>query len=297
MTQSLSLGLDFGTESVRALFVGLDGHERAVAVQRYSHGQVLGKLPSGKPLPPLYALQDPHDWIDAAAVAVHKAMKIGSIDPADVIGIGVDFTSCTMLPCKRDGVPLCKAGGWDDEPLAWPKLWKHHGAQAQADRFTQVAAERGEKWLPRYGGTIGLEWFFPKILETLETAPKVYDAADIWVEGGDWFVWQLVGGDAVSLPRSTCQAGYKAQWNRDTGYPSRDYFKAVHPGLGGVLDRMPGRLLAPGEKAGELTKSMAERLGLRAGTVVSAAMYSFVCTRDIGCTSVEGSSARSSCSV
>jgi len=271
MKQPLTLGLDFGTESVRALFVDLEGNERAVAVKRYKHGQILGKLPSGKPLPPLYALQDPHDWLDASADAVREALATGKIDPAGVVGIGVDFTSCTMLPCAADGTPLCKVDGWADEPLAWPKLWKHHGAQDQADRITRVAAERNEPWLSRYGGTIGLEWFFPKILETLEKSPKVYDATGVWIEGGDWYVWQLVGGDAKSLPRSTCQAGYKAQWNSDTGYPSRDYFKAVNPAMAGVLDKMPGKLLAPGEKAGELTEAMAQKFGLRAGTAVSAA--------------------------
>jgi len=120
---------------------------------------------------------------------------------------------------------------------------------------------------------IGLEWFFPKILETLNHAPAVYAATDVWLEAGDWYVWQLVGGAAQSLPRSTCQAGYKAMWSRAEGYPSKAFFKALHPAMANVVEeKMPGRLLSPGEAAGGLAAAMAKRLGLNPGTPVSAAV-------------------------
>jgi L-ribulokinase len=136
-----------------------------------------------------------------------------------------------------------------------------------------LARERAEPWLWRYGGAIGLEWFFPKVLETLEAAPRVFDAADTWLEAGDWLVWQLVGGDASSLPRSTCQAGYKACWNATDGYPSRAFLAALDVRLENfVADRLSGRLAAPGTPAGKLTNSAAERLGLAAGTPVSVAI-------------------------
>ncbi len=272
MPQSVVMGLDFGTESVRAILVDLKGNELATAVSRYAHGQILDKLPtSGQKLPPLFALQDPQDWIDSAAAASRQAVKAARIKPAQVVGIGVDFTSCTMLPALSDGTPLCKVPALAKQPYAWPKLWKHHGAQDQADRITALAKKRKEKWLARYGGTIGLEWFFPKICETLEKAPNIYKAAEVWVEGGDWYVWQLVGGAAATLPRSTCQAGYKAMWNSKTGYPSPQFFKALNPRMGDVLNKMPGKLLAPGEKAGELTPAMAKKMGLLPGVAVSAA--------------------------
>lgn len=272
MGDRVALGLDFGTESVRAVLLDLTGRERGVAVASYEHGQIVRTLPgSNKPLPPHFALQDPHDWLDAAGVAVRGALQNDGVTPDSVIGIGVDFTSCTMLPCLADGTPLCKVERWRDEPYAWPKLWKHHGAQVQADRITRVAAERGEPWLARYGGSIGLEWFFPKILETLEHAPQAYEHAGVWIEGGDWLVWRLVGGEAAALPRSTCQAGYKALWNSRTGYPSAEYFAAVNPAMAGVLDKVPGKLLAPGQSAGVLTPAMAKRLGLAPGVSVSAA--------------------------
>src|SRR5205823_12971145 len=155
--------------------------------------------------------------------ACRSALAMSGALSSEIVGIGVDFTSCTMLPTKRDGTPLSYAG-FADEPLAWPKLWKHHGAKAECDRINQIARERNEPWLARYGGTISLEWFFPKILETLNHAPQIYDAAQVWLEAGDWFVWQLTSGpfpncSADQLVRSTCQAGYKAMWNKQTGFP------------------------------------------------------------------------------
>jgi L-ribulokinase len=174
---------------------------------------------------------------------------------------------------QRDGTPLCLLKRFAAEPLAWPKLWKHHGAQAQTDRINEVARERGESFLARYGGIIGLEWFFPKMLETLEGAPRAYEAAEVWLEAGDWFVWQLVGSPAETLPRSTCQAGYKGMWSVTEGYPSEEFLRAVNPEFARVVrDKMPGRLLAPGVSAGGLTGAMARKLGLREGTPVSAAV-------------------------
>jgi len=271
----LALGLDFGTESVRALLVDLNGKERGSAAVRYPHSQITQKLPgTNESLPPDFALQHPQDWIDASAKAVKQAMKIAKADAGAVVGIGVDFTSCTMLPALRDGTPLCQLDKFAGEKYAWPKLWKHHGAKKQTDHINAIAAKRKEAWLDRYGRIIGLEWFFPKVLETLDNAPAVYNAAEVWLEAGDWYVWQLVGAtDADSLPRSTCQAGYKAMWNSATGYPSEAFFKAVNPKMQHVVrDKMPGRMLAPGEVAGELCAPIAKKMGLTAGIPVSAAI-------------------------
>ena len=269
----IGLGLDFGTESVRALLVDLQGNERASAVAAYENGQITEHLPGlGEKLPPNFALQNPQDWIDSAVVAVQVAIEHAGLKGNEVIGIGVDFTSCTMLPTKRDGTPLCLIGELATNKFAWPKLWKHHGAQSQTERINQLARERNEPWLDRYGGIIGLEWFFPKVLETLEEAPEIYDAADVWLEAGDWFVWQLVGCDAAELPRSTCQAGYKAMWNSNDGYPSSDFFAALHPKLANVVsEKMPGRMLAPGESAGMLSAEISNQFGLTAPVPVSAA--------------------------
>lgn len=269
----LALGLDFGTESVRALLVDLRGRQHAVTAVRYPHGQIVDRLPgSSEKLPPDFALQHPQDWIDSAAKAVRAALRAAGANATAVVGIGVDFTSCTMLPTTADGLPLCLSNRWAHNKYAWPKLWKHHAAKSQTDRLNAVARDRKEPWLDNFGGTIGLEWFFPKVLETLERAPKVYAATEVWLEAGDWFVWQLVGGPASELPRSTCQAGYKGLWSARTGFPSREFLAALHPKLANlVAEKMPGRLVAPGSKAGELTAAMAKKLGLREGVPVSAA--------------------------
>ncbi len=269
-----AIGLDFGTESVRALVVDLNGNELGEASDSFAHGQIIESLPgTGERLPPDFALQHPADWIDSAVAAVQGAIAAAGIGGDQIVGVGVDFTSCTMLPALADGTPLCQDERFAGEKYAWPKLWKHHGAKEQTDRINEVARERDEPFMARYGGVIGLEWFFPKVLETLEQAEAVYDATDVWLEAGDWFVWQLVGGDASELPRSTCQAGYKGMWSANDGYPSSEYLAAVNPKLANVVsEKMPGRLCPPGSCVGGLVPTLADRMGLAAGTPVSAAI-------------------------
>jgi len=274
--EDLFLGLDFGTESVRAILVDRDGRERGHAVAPFLHGQLVPDSPAAarlfpRGLPARFALQHPGDWLDAATAAVAAAGR--SIDRAGVAGIGVDFTSCTMLPCDDRGVPLCHAGPkFADDPHAWPKLWKHHGALEQTEVINHVARQRGERFLSRYGGVIGLEWLFPKMLEVFDQSPAAFEAAKLWIEAGDWFVWQLVGGEVDRLPRSTCQAGYKACWSRGDGYPTPAFLEACRPGFSTCLRAMRGEIIAPGEIAGTLCEAMALRLGLRSGIPVSAAI-------------------------
>ncbi len=280
MAERYAIGADFGTESVRVLIVNVrDGKIIAQSSSDYEHGAITNTLPTnGARLPPDYALQHPNDWLASLATACKAAMSTAGLASPDIVGIGVDFTSCTMLPALEDGTPLCLDKRFAQVPLAWPKLWKHHGAKSETDRINQVARERKEPWLSRYGGIIGLEWFFPKILETLRGAPEAYDATRVWLEGGDWLIWQLVSGpfprcSPNHLVRSTCQAGYKACWNSKTGYPSADYFEAVDPRMKEVvIAKMPGTLAAPGQKAGLLTPEAAQMLGLSAGTPVSVAI-------------------------
>ncbi len=274
----LALGLDFGTESVRALLVDLNGNERAGVVVRFKHGQIIDTLPgSDERLPANFALQHPQDWLDAASRATRRAVKSARCSPTDVVGIGVDFTSCTMLPCLRDGTPLCQLDRFRQRPHAWPKLWKHHGAKKQTERINDIARRMRQPWLKRYGGIVGLEWLFPKILEVIEKDPAIHRASDLWLEAGDWFVWRLCGSDQPA--RSTCQAGYKACWSastahrRDRGYPSRAFLKRVAPALENIVDeKLLGAHAAPGEQVGELTSGMAKRFGLREGTPISAAI-------------------------
>lgn len=266
------LGLDFGTLSARAIIVSADGRELGSSVSDYRHGQITECLPGWhERLPSSFAFQHPLDWLESASTATRAAMEAAG--SPEIGGIGVDFTSCTMLPAKTDGTPLCLDENFRNQPQAWPKLWKHHGAIDQAERMTRIARERNESFLARYGGVIGEEWLFPKILEAMEKAPDIHAATGVWLEAGDWFVWQLVAGPAETLPRSTCQAGYKGLWSAADGYPTDDYLAAVHPELPAtVANKMPGRFVAPGCEAGKLDRKVAEDFGLTAGIPVSAAI-------------------------
>jgi L-ribulokinase len=279
----LFLGLDFGTESVRAVAVDRRGRTLGSASAPYVNGQIVPGSPSAvslfaRPLPGAAALQHPGDWLSGSAEAVRGALAGGL--SGGVAGIGVDFTSCTMLPALADGTPLCFRPEHQADLHAWPKLWKHHGALDQTERINRAARARGEPWLARYGGAIGLEWFWPKILEVIEQSPAAAAGAEVWLEAGDWFVWQLIGApwrgggvEAAGLPRSTCQAGYKACWSAQDGYPSHAFFSAVHPALGAALaHKMPGTPCAPGRSAGRLCARAASDLGLRSGIPVSGAI-------------------------
>ena len=264
-----AIGIDFGTESVRALIVDTaTGTTLATAVERYPHGVIDRELPVGRvSLPPEWALQHPDDWLGGLERATRAAIADVGLEPSAIAGIGIDFTSSTVLPVRADGTPLCVVAELAAEPHAWPKLWKHHAAQRQAERITETAAARGEGWLPRYGGRISSEWLLPKAWQILEEAPGVYARAAHLIEGGDWVAWQLTGVRA----RNACAAGYKGLWHKRDGYPSRAFLEALAPALAGFYDeKAPGPVLAPGVRVGGLTAAWAARLGLAEDTPVGA---------------------------
>ncbi|MBI3119300.1 MAG: ribulokinase [Candidatus Hydrogenedentes bacterium] len=265
MARKYVIGLDYGTESGRALLVAVDsGEEVGVAIENYGDGVIDEVLPgTGQKLPPDWALQNPRDYLCVLETVIPRVLQESGVSGEDVIGIGVDFTACTVLPIDGEGTPLCMQDRWDANPHAWVKLWKHHGAQPQADRLNELARKRGEDFLARYGGKVSSEWLFPKILQVLEEAPEVYDAADQFIEAGDWIVLQLTG----ALVRNACAAGYKAMW--DEGYPSNAFLKALHPRLEHVVaEKLRGEVVPAGVRAGGLTAEMASRLGLKPGTAV-----------------------------
>ncbi len=235
-----AIGVDFGTESGRAVIVDVaNGQELAASVHAYANGVIDEKLPgTGQRLEPDWALQDPNDYIEVFKNAVPAVLRESGVDPKDVIGVGIDFTACTMLPTTAGGTPLCFLPEYRKEPHAWVKLWKHHAAQPEADRINEVARKRGEKWLSLYGGKISSEWFFSKALQILNEAPHIYHAAGRLIEAADWAVWQLTGQET----RNVCTAGYKAIWHKGNidegnGFPSRDYFAALHPEMADIVDR------------------------------------------------------------
>ncbi len=183
-----------------------------------------------------------------------------------MVGIGTDFTACTVLPVLRDGTPLCEVDGLRERPHAWPKLWKHHAAQPQADRINDLAHARHEPWIGRYGGRISSEWEFAKALQLLEEDPDTYQRTERWIEAADWIIWQLCGTET----RNACTAGYKGIF-QDGHYPSADYLKALNPAFADFAQtRLAGvPLSALGSRAGTLTAAGAALTGLPEGIAVA----------------------------
>lgn len=272
MSARTAVGVDFGTESGRAVLVDLaTGAELAAAEYAYENGVIDARLPAPDDdvvLGPDWALQDPEDYIRTLQHTVPVVLAEAGISPEDVIGIGIDFTSCTMLPTTADGTPLCSLPEHRRDPHAWVKLWKHHAAQAEADRINEVAAERGEPWLERYGGRTSSEWFYAKSLQILSEAPEIYRAADRLIEAADWIVWQMTGAEV----RSSCTAGYKAIWDKERGFPEPGFFAELHPRFAGVVsEKMTSDIRPLGARAGVLTARAAAWTGLPPGIPVAVA--------------------------
>jgi L-ribulokinase len=268
------LGLDYGTLSVRAVLIDArTGMQAAASVATYRSGVIDQSLPGdSKRLPPETALQNPQDYLDSLRKVVPEVLKRAGVTGNAVRGIGVDFTSCTMLPTKRDGTPLCQLNAHAKNPHAWVKLWKHHSAQAEADAINGAARRLNPTIVRSYGGSYSSEWFFSKVLETVRKAPRVYDAAERFIEAGDWLVWQLTGCES----RNVSAAGFKAMRVIPDGkggweYPSVEFFESLHPKLRDVGTKVDGPIAQLGGSAGCLTDGMAKRLGLRVGTPVAAA--------------------------
>ncbi|WP_328315876.1 ribulokinase [Streptomyces sp. NBC_00388] len=264
--ESYVVGVDFGTLSGRAVVVRVrDGAELGAAEYVYPHGVIDEALPGGGPrLPPEWALQVPSDYTGVLRSAVPQALAASGVPADRVIGVGTDFTSCTMIPVTADGTPLCELPQFAQRPHAYVKLWKHHSAQPQADRINALAAERAEPWLERYGGRVSSEGQFAKGLQLLEEDPELYARTEHWVEAADWIVWQLCG----RYVRSACAAGYKGLL-QDGSHPSAEFLAALDPGFRGfVADKVDHPAGALGARAGGLTARAAAWTGLPEGIAV-----------------------------
>jgi len=266
-----SLGIDFGTESARFILVRTsDGDIASVTIVKYPHGVIDSFLPgTGIALGPDWVLQDPADYWEVLTKGIPEVIQKAHALPEQVVGIGIDFTSCTMLPVNKYGQPLC----WDERyrrnPHSWVKLWKHHAAQREADYISDLAQQRGELFLKRYGGKISSEWVLPKALQILREAPEIYEAADQFVEAADWIIWQLTG----NLYRNSCCAGYKAMWSKKEGYPSKEFLASVDPRLENFVDeKLRGEVYPSGTRVGTLSKEIAQQVGLEPGTPVATAI-------------------------
>lgn len=265
-----TIGIDYGTLSGRAVLVDVEnGEELCYSVLDYKHAVIDQYLPGREErLASETALQHPQDYLEVLKTTIPEVLKAGNVTKEQVIGIGVDFTSCTVLPVDKEGTPLCFKEEFKNRPHAYVKLWKHHAAQPQADHFNKVADERGEKFMARYGGRMSSEWVVPKAMQILFEDEEIYQAMDSFIEAGDWVVRMLVGEEK----RSLCQAGYKAVWSKKEGYPSKEFFAALDPRLENfVEEKLSNNIYATTDCAGYLTKEAAKLTGLAEGTPVAVA--------------------------
>ena len=263
-----AIGVDFGTESGRVLLLDLaQGTEVAVHVVRYASAVIDRELPgTGERLGHDWALQDPDDWVAVLEQGIPAVLGQSGVTGDQIVGVGVDFTSCTVLPVDEEGTPLCNHGRLRGRPHAWPKLWKHHAAQPVADRLTEVAQKRGDAFLARYGGRISSEWYFPKLIEIWLQDRDTYDCTAAFLEATDWIVWHLTGTES----RQLCTAGYKAFYDPEAGgIPPAEYFEAAYPGFSDPQAKLGHEFAALGTRAGVVCDEIAQRLGLPAEVAVA----------------------------
>ncbi len=265
-----TIGVDFGTLSARALLVDTkDGRELACAAMDYPHGVMDRVLcTTGEALPPNYALQHPADYLTVLSHVIPTVLRESGVRADEVVGLGVDFTCCTLLPVDGAGTPLCFLPQFERTPLAFALLWKHHAAYEYAARLTALARERGEKFLSRCGGKIDDEWALPKLCQVMREAPEVFAAADRFLEGGD-FVVQTVTGEREN--RGYQFAAYKTHYSDEEGYPIAFLEAACKECGQTVLEKLRGTLLKQGSCAGRLSAEYAQKWGLCAGTAVAVA--------------------------
>jgi L-ribulokinase len=276
-THRYSIGVDYGTNSVRAVVVDTaDGQEVASCVFDYPSGQA-GILLDERD--PHLARQNPADYIEGFCCAVSGAMGRASrhraFKPENVVGIGIDTTGSTPLPVARDGTPLALLKEFRGDLAAHAWLWKDHTSFAEAAEITETARRGGNGYLAKCGGTYSSEWYWSKILHCRRVAPKVFKAAYSWVELADFVPAYITGNlDPDRLPRGICAAGHKAmysdQWH---GLPSRQFLRQLDPALVPLAEHYATPALTADRKAGELTAEVAARVGLPAGVAVAVGAF------------------------
>ena len=265
MPEKYALGMDFGTQSGRAVLVRLqDGEEVAVSVCSYQHGVMDRFLPSGKALPSNFALQHPMDYLQVLEYNISEILRMAAVPVHQVVAVGIATTSSTIMPVFEDGTPLCFAAEFADDPHSWVKLWKHHGAHQEAselDEFLQTTAPI----LAKQFGASSSERMLPKILEVKRRSPQIYERAFTFVELSDWLIWQLTG----TLQRSAPVAGYKAMWQAKKGYLDLESLKSISSDYADIIHRkLPGPVIGLGY-AGNILPHMAEKFGLHPETAVA----------------------------
>lgn len=263
-----SIGIDYGTGSGRVLIVNVNtGKIIGMSVVKYNSGTIEKTL-LDKPIPHSFALQDAADYIDVLKIGIPEAIKNAGITGSDIIGLGIDFTSSTMVVTDDSFTPL----NWKEEfkrnPHAYVKLWKHHGANKEANQILETARNNKSRWLGNYGYNVSSEWMIPKILELLNKAPEIIKETTYIMEAGDWVVSRLINENV----RSNCARGFKSFWNEEEGFFS-DFYERLNKELPTIIkEKFEGRLVKIGEKAGELSSEMSATLGLPKGLPIAPAI-------------------------
>lgn len=258
-----SIGLDFGTLSVRGLLVDIaTGQIAARTEYSYPH-KIMKTLDDGTTLPSDAAYAHPSDYIDGMKTVITALVK--EKGEGEIISLGLDATSCSVIALSQNGAPMCLSPEWKDHPNAYIKLWKHHTTRTYAERLQTVAAQRGERFLSDCGNTVNAESFFPKVLETFEQDRDLYNATALFMDVGEWLTLVLTG----KLIQSEALACFKRFYHPFRGYPAKEYFEAVAPEFGSVLSKLRGKMLSVGAQAGEIHPRTAEALGLPEGIIVS----------------------------
>jgi L-ribulokinase len=277
MSGSYTIGLDFGTNSVRAIVVDVrDGRELASAVHNYARGQHGIILDANDPD---LARQHPADYLAGIHSAIEQALEQASTDgefsPRHVIGIGVDTTGSTPIPVDAQGRALALLPQFESNPAAMAWLWKDHTAHAEAARITELASGIRPNYLAKCGGRYSSEWYWAKLLHCAKVAPNVFDAAASWVELADWIPAVLTGNTALDkVRRGICAAGHKAMFNASWGgYPDEEFLTALDPRLVRVRRSLPQRIYNVSEPAGALSAEWATKLNLPAGIPVAVGAF------------------------
>ncbi len=277
MSSRYTIGLDYGTNSVRALIVDTaDGNEVAAAIWNYEHGHqgvILDRDPN-------VARQHPADYLKGAEITIREALakaqaSVRGFKPEEVVGIGVDTTGSTPLPVDADGQPLALHKQFAETPAAMAWLWKDHTGTAEAEEITALARAIRPQYVAKIGGVYSSEWFYSKILHCLRTAPEEFDAAYSWIELADLVPAALSGTLApAKFTAGICAAGHKAMYNPAWGgYPDKEFLSQLDPKLGALRDRLPGRVRAVDSSAGGLTAEWAQKTGLPAAIPVAVGAF------------------------
>ena len=269
MSSKKVIGLDYGTLSARAVILDTQtGEMCGTAHYDYPHGVMEDALPSGKKLPDFYALADPKDYRDALIYCVQGAIKDGNIDPNDIVGIGIDATTYTMITCDEQGRGMCEHDEYKDEPMAYIKMWKHHAPFDQADRLQKIHEKEGAfPGVDACGGTVNCEWSIPKILETYELAPKLFNDTYRFCNLGEWLV-KLLTGEFINDIHTL---GFKSMWTPEHGVPADEAFDAAAPGFAaGLKEKFWGEPKPYDVPCAYVSKEAAELLGIPEGIPVAS---------------------------